>query len=172
MDGPALFDASVPVLLRYLASLSRVVSAAEESSRSSHRAMLVARLAPDMLPFHSQVETAAQFAFRTAFPLAGRPVPPFVAAELTFEALQQKVVAARQGIDTLRVHEFSSAAGRLIREQAGSAEVVLPAQQFLGEFALPNFFFHLSMAYAIARANGAALGKGAYDGFHTYASGA
>lgn len=168
MDGPSLFNACVPVLLRYLASLARVVAAADAASTTPERTLLFARLAPDMLPFHAQVETAARFAYRTAYPLAGRPMPPFVASAVTFEALQENVEAARNGIESLRMQEFSAIGGRLVRERAGNTEVVLPAGQFLCEFALPNFLFHLSMAYAIARAHGAALGKGAYDGFHVY----
>lgn len=37
---------------------------------------------------------------------------------------------------------------------------------FLAEFALPNFFFHLSMAYALARMLGCSVGKAGYDGLH------
>jgi hypothetical protein len=172
MDESPLFTASVPVLLRYLESLRRIVGAVEALPNELARGVLLARLAPDMLSFHAQAETAVQFARRTAFPLAGKQVPPFVPAENTFEALYQKIKQVSTELRAFAPSEFKEANARVIAERAGNTELRLPAEQFLHEYALPNFFFHLNMAYAIARANGAALGKGTYDGFHVYASGA
>jgi hypothetical protein len=71
-------------------------------------------------------------------------------------------------LQALTPDEFVNAQARKIPEKAGAALVKLPAARFLHEFALPNFFFHLNMAYAIARMQGCALGKADYDGFHVY----
>ncbi len=44
----------------------------------------------------------------------------------------------------------------------------MPAPDFLFQYALPNFFFHLATAYAILRGHGVPLGKADYDGLHKY----
>ncbi len=172
MDISPLFTASVPVFLQYLASLRRIVGAVEALPLEQSRLVLRARLAPDMHPFYSQAEMAIQFARRAAFPLAGRHVPVSVHDETSFETLYLKIEQVSGELRSLQPSEFAGAQARLIAEQAGQAEVRLPAEQFLHNYALPNFFFHLNMAYAIARANGAALGKATYDGIHIYPSGA
>lgn len=168
MNTPWLYAASVPVLLRYLDSLDRILDAVEALPPAQAAQVLQAALAPGMLPFARQVETAAYFALRTAFPLAGRALPPFVAAGPTLAGLRGRVAATRQLLDSLAADEFVAAEARMLRERAGEAALELPAARFLTEYALPNFFFHLGMAYAIARQHGAALGKAAYDGFHAY----
>lgn len=165
---PPLHAACVPVLLRYLSGLDRIVAAVGRLGPARAPQVLDARLAPDMLPFAQQVETTAHFASRTAFPLAGRPVPPFAPCEASVTALQQRIADTGTALQQLPVEAFSEAESRLVAEQAGRAAVVLPAARFLHEFALPNFLFHLNMAYAIARLHGCRLGKADYDGFHDY----
>lgn len=165
---PWLFASSVPVLLRYLDGLDRILVAVDALAPAAAAQALEARLAPDMLPFARQVETAAYFALRTAFPLAGRAVPPFVASEPTVAGLRARVEATRSQLTALDADDFSDAESRTISERAGQAVLELPAARFLAEYALPNFFFHLGMAYAIARQHGAALGKASFDGFHHY----
>ena len=172
LAAPSLYAACVPVLLRYLASLRRIVAAVEAMPDGAAARVFAARLAPDMLAFHAQVETAAQFARRTAFPLAGLPVPRFASVAQDFGALYHKIDQVSDELSALPPVAFAGAGARQIGEQAGQAELLLPAGRFLHEYAIPNFFFHLNMAYAIARANGAPLGKGMYDGFHVYAGAA
>lgn len=170
MNPPSLFDTCVPVLLRYLDSLDRILVAVDALTPGQAAQVLEARLAPDMLPFARQVETAAHFALRTAYPLAGRAVPPFVASDSTVEGLRVRVRANRALLGALAAQDFLGTESRTIAEQAGEARVELPATRFLSEYALPNFFFHLGMAFAIARMQGCTLGKAQYDGFHVYSS--
>jgi uncharacterized protein len=172
MNQPALFVACVPVLVRYLGSLDRILAAVQALGPEDAQRVLGSRLAPDMLPFSQQIETAAYFALRTTYPLAGRPVPAFLVSEPTASGLRDTIAATLAQVQSLRPEEFMGAEARVVHEVAGAAPVTLAAATFVHEFALPNFFFHLNMAYAIARAQGCALGKPAYDGFHVYESGA
>ncbi|MGR6777365.1 DUF1993 family protein [Sphaerotilus sulfidivorans] len=162
------FDACVPVLLRYLESLERIVAAVEALPPARHVPALLTRLAPDMLSMHGQVQTAAYFALRTAYPLAGLAVPPYMPVEPDTTALRENIRHTRRLVEALSPAQFQHAQARHIREKAGDTTLELPAQTFLSEFALPNFFFHLSMAYAIARSVGCAIGKADYDGLHVY----
>lgn len=58
-----------------------------------------------------------------------------------------------------------------VSEKAGFSEIALTQPIFIHQYILPNFYFHISMVYAIARANGVMLSKGDYDGIHSYPSG-
>ncbi len=168
MNHPPLFDACVPVLLRYLASLDRIVRAVEALPQEQHASVLQAQLAPDMLPLYRQLETATYFALRTAYPLAGLAVPRYVAVQPSTAALRENITNTIRLMAAMSASQFENAHSRSICEKAGNTAIELPAQEFLAEFALPNFFFHVSMAYAIARMSGCAVGKADYDGFHVY----
>ncbi len=43
-------------------------------------------------------------------------------------------------------------------------EMRFPGEQFLMMYALPNFYFHVTTAYAILRHNGVEIGKGTFFG--------
>ncbi|WP_145927231.1 DUF1993 family protein [Jeongeupia sp. USM3] len=155
----SLHQASVPVFVRYLDRLAAIVAGVDP-------ALLDARLAPDMHPFRSQVAIAANFAPRACFPLAGKPVPDLGEMPQSVEGLLARIAHAKALVESLAPDEFD--AGRVIEDGAGQATVVLPAADFLCQYALPNFFFHLTTAYAILRSRGVAVGKGDFDGFHAY----
>lgn len=166
-----LHAASVPVFLRYLERLRHLVDAAEAFATGRGDAAsewLDARLAADMLPFGQQVSIAANFALRACFPLAGLPVPPYGDFPTSFDGLRQRIARVVELLGALDPAQFEGAESRVPQSMAGRAQVALPAGQFLLQYALPNFFFHLTTAYAILRQRGVALGKEDFDGFHAY----
>lgn len=67
--------------------------------------------------------------------------------------------------------DFTGASERTVRHTAGEAELEQDAATFVTLFALPNFFFHLGMAFAILRHGGAVIGKADFDGQHVYPAG-
>ena len=166
-----LYPASVPLFLPYLERLDGLVTEAESFATASSREpqeVLQARLAADMLPFVAQVMTAAHFALRACYPLAGRAVPPFAGIPASFAALHRELGSVRERVAALQASEFAGAETRILREKAGEADLELPAWEFLMHFALPNFFFHFTSAYAILRSLGAKIGKADFDGLHSY----
>jgi uncharacterized protein len=166
-----LVAASVPVCLRYLSRLDALLAAAQAHAKAhgaDELTLLQARLASDMLPFSAQVETASYFALRICFPLAGLAVPAFGQFPDGFAGLRQRIAHSAESLRQLHAQAFAGDTSRHIHSQAGKAELVLPAEEFLMQYALPNFFFHLSMAYAILRAQGVALSKEDFDGYHAY----
>jgi uncharacterized protein len=163
----ALHDDTVPPLLQALTALHRVLDAVARLPAAQAQAVLQARLADDMLDFSRQVETACFMTLRAAFPLTGRPVPPFGDEPRTAPGLRARVQRAEALLRALRPSDFA-APPEQVHERAGQAAVVLPPAAFLRRFALPNVLFHVSMAYALARSHGAVLGKGDFDGLHVY----
>ncbi len=168
---PPLFIASVPVFTRYLDQLQGLLTKAAAhcaQQGTPEAALLQARLTPDMLPLGVQVEIAVNFVFRACAPLAGQPVPPFGEHHESLARLQARVEAAQAFLHTLQPEDFAAAAERTIRDPAGQSTVDLDGSTFLQQYALPNFFFHLSMVYALLRQKGLPLSKGDFDGWHVY----
>jgi hypothetical protein len=166
-----LYEASVPVYLRYLGRLRGLVDIAELHShtyRLDASELLNARLAPDMLPFEKQVVIAANFALRACFPLVGLPIPASGEFAAGFEGLRSRIDRVTQWVNALEVWQFEGAESRVLESQAGDALVSLRAPEFLFQYALPNFFFHLTAAYTILRSRGVGIGKQQFDGFHAY----
>ena len=164
-----LHRASVPVFTHYLDRLAALVDVARRHAGGAGD-LLDARLAPDMLPFAAQVAVAANFAPRCCCPLAGHAAPALGPWPTSFDGLLDRIAAARAAIDALPAADFARGPERPIRDRAGHAEVTLPAPEFLLHYALPNFLFHVTTAYAILRAQGVPVGKGDFDGFHSYPS--
>lgn len=165
------YDASVTVFQRYLSRLLRLVDLAETHVRSHARtetSILNARLASDMLPFESQVKITTNFSLRASFPLAGLPIPDYGEFPVSFDGLRACLKHALSLLETLKPEQFETSASRKIESQAGKAHIALPAPDFLFQYTLPNFFFHLSTSYAILRSQGVPLGKADYDGLHRY----
>ena len=163
---PPLFDASVPVFRRYLVQLQGLLARAAQHDQSAE--LLQARLAPDMLPLAVQVEVAVNFVFRACAPLAGQAVPAFGEHRASFATLQARVDQGLAFLAALQPTQFAEATQRQISDPAGETTVTLDGKTFLHQYALPNFFFHLSMVYAILRQQGLPLSKGDFDGWHVY----
>lgn len=161
-----LFYTSVPVFRRYLHNLRAMLALA--ASHPQADAILLGRLAPDMDPLVSQAEMAANFAVRCCAPLTGRPERSSGEFAPSYAGLRERIDAVLTFLDQLSERDFEGAARRVVVDRAGQADVELPGARFVSEYALPNFFFHLSMAYAILRQAGVPIGKSDFDGFHVY----
>ncbi|HSI56016.1 MAG TPA: DUF1993 domain-containing protein [Ideonella sp.] len=171
MSGLTMYAASVPVFDRYLARLSALLGLAEQHAAAqglAAEALLQARLSPSMFPLAVQVEIAANFSLRACAPLAGLAVPDTTRPPASFEGLQQHIAMARALLAGLTPAQMAGSDTRECSSRAGNGLVRLPGCEFLLQYALPNFFFHLGMAYAILRQSGVAIGKSDFDGFHDY----
>lgn len=158
-----MYAVSVPVFQRYLGQLAKMVDAG-----AAHGCHLQARLVPDMLPLGLQIDIATQFALRACAPLAGLEAPPFGQGSASFADLRSRIRRAQAFLANLTPEQMVGAAQRPCTDQAGKATVALSGAEFLSQFALPNFFFHLTSAYALLRQQGVPLGKADFDGWHAY----
>ncbi len=168
-----MYESTVPVLARYLAQVSRMLQLAQAYAHDRQldpAHLLQARLAPDMLPLAVQVTVATHFVFRICAPLCGQNTPPHAQAGSSFADLQARLAATQAYLASLTPQQMQGSALRMCTSQAGQALVSLPAPAFVSQYALPNFFFHTSMVYAILRHAGVPLGKADFDGWHAYAN--
>ena len=158
-----MYAASVPVFQRYLGQLAKMVDAG-----AAHGCDLQARLVPDMLPLGLQIDIATQFALRACAPLAGLEVPPLGQSSASFAELEAHIRQAQASLADLTPKQMAGAAQRPCTDHAGTATVALSGAEFLSQYALPNFFFHFTSAYALLRQQGVPLGKADFDGWHVY----
>ena len=170
-----LTDMLVPTYVQMLGALSAWLGKAEEQMPpGAAEALLLARLAPDMFPLSTQVRFACVQAQEGMARLRGEALPPSITALLD----EGRNAAERPGsladarariAETLAIVE-AAAAGMPEVDPATPIAHALPqgmvfdltAEQYVRDWTLPQFYFHVMAAYAILRAQGVALGKADY----------
>ena len=154
----SIHEASAPVFIRALTSLSNMMDKAIAGG-GDESALLAARLAPDMHPFPRQIQMASDSAKGAIARLAGVDVPSMPDTETTFAELKGRIEKTIAFIKSVEASKFEGSEDREVVLTFPGNSLTFTGAQFLTGFALPNFFFHVSMAYALLRANGVALGK-------------
>jgi len=157
------------IFIHYLNQLEKMLIKIEASDAGQD--ILTARLSSDMLPFISQVRTTINFALRAICPLVDMELVNFTQEQENYAGLKIQLKSTVEFLAAITDEQFANAKVACINETAGFNQLSLPKDEFLNLYALPNFFFHLSMAYAIARQCGVPLSKGDYDGYHQYPAG-
>ena len=157
-----MYRASIPVFIRAFGNLSAILKKGEAHAGSA--AFVEARLAPDMLTLAGQVQRASDTAKATAARLAGIQSPSFPDTEKTFAELQARIKKTVDFLQSVKAAEIDGGEQRTIELKAGGRELKFTGVDYLFGFALPNFFFHVTTAYAILRHKGVPLGKMDYLG--------
>ncbi len=158
---------SIPPLAKGLTALAGVLRKAEAHA-SAHKidpeALLKARLYPDMFHMTRQVQIACDMAKGGACRLAGRDVPSHPDTEASFSELQDRIKKVLELLDSIRPDEIDGQEGRTITLKVGPRELSFVGRDYPTAWVFPNFYFHLTAAYAILRHNGVPIGKGDYLG--------
>ncbi len=157
-----MFQASVPVFQKMLTNLSGILvkAAAYADDRKIDPSVLLAtRIFPDMLPLVRQIQIAADFAKGTGARLAGCDVPSFPDTETTFSALQDRLEKTQSFLASLKPEQIDGSEERAITIKGHGMEFNFKGLDYLTNFALPNFYFHMTTAYAILRMSGLDIGK-------------
>ena len=148
----SMYQASVPPFLQMLGSLTAILDKAEAfaaARKIEPSVLLNTRLTPDMFPLVRQVQLAADFAKGGAGRIAGVELPKFPDTETSFAELKARIDGSE---------------GREITIPIGGQPHKFTGQNYLVGFALPNFYFHHTTAYAILRQCGVEIGKRDYLG--------
>ena len=163
----SFYDISVPVFLRGLGQLSHLLDkglAHAQAEGIDPTVLVNARLAPDMFTLAGQVQSASDASKLGTARIAGITAPSFSDTETTYAELQARVgktVDFLQGVDRALIDGFEE---RPVTMKVRGNELKFTAQRYLLQFALPNFFFHLTTAYDLLRHSGVPLGKMDYLG--------
>ena len=122
------------------------------------------RLRPDMLPFAAQVMIFCDNAKNIPSRLAGVKAPVFEDNETTLDQLKARIRKTLDYIATLDVAAIETGADREIVFPLGPNKMKMQGADYLLHFALPNYYFHLTTAYAILRYAGVDIGKRDFHG--------
>ncbi len=163
----SLYDLSVPVFSHKLNNLRQILkkALAQAEARKIDPAVLVqARLAPDMFPLVRQVQIATDQAKGCAARLAGGEPPRYEDKETTFAEIDERIGRTVAFLGTLKKQDFEGAEDRRIHLPVRDHTAELVGLPYLLHFAYPNFYFHLTTAYAILRHHGIEIGKGDFLG--------
>jgi hypothetical protein len=158
----SLYDVSIPVFTLSLNNLSAILDKAAtygEAKKVDPKVIPQARLIVDMLPLSAQIQIACDTAKGAAARLAGVEVPKHEDTEATLAELKARVSKTLDFIKTIKSEQFKGAETREIVLQFPQTTLKFSGINYLTNFVLPNFFFHVTMAYALLRKNGVELGK-------------
>jgi hypothetical protein len=158
----SMYQAAVPAFLQVLNSLSAILDKADAyaAERKIDEAVLLGyRLAPDMFPLIRQVQIATDHAKGCCARLAGVDVPKYADDEKTFADLKARIARTVEFVRGFRAEQIDGSEDRDIAITAGPRQLQFKGQQYLLHFAMPNFYFHTTAAYAILRHCGVQIGK-------------
>jgi hypothetical protein len=125
--------------------------------------LATARLAPDQYALVRQVQSSCDVAKFAAARLAGVQPPSHPDTEQTVEELRQRVRSTLAFLETVTPEQFAGAAEREVALPFMPGKAIKGAH-YIVDFALPNFYFHVTTTYAILRHNGVDVGKYDYIG--------
>ena len=159
----SLTNATLPIFTMTLANLAYCLDKAEANATQrgfGPDAFLPLRLAPDMLPFASQIRIACDAAKNAVARVGGLEAPKFADDETTFAQLQDRIGKTAVWLDTVPADAFDGREAQAITFPVGKDRTqTMRGEAYLKHFALPNFFFHVVTAYGLLRHAGVDLGK-------------
>jgi len=158
----SLYDVSVPVFIQSLTNLATILDKAAshgESKKLDAKVLPATRLIADMLPLTSQIQIACDTAKGAAARLAGVEPPKYPDNEATLDELKARVAKTLDFIRTVKREQFEAAESRQIVLEFPQSTLKFTGINYLTNFVLPNFFFHVTTAYALLRKNGVDIGK-------------
>jgi uncharacterized protein len=156
-----LYDLTVPQLIKMLNNVDRWIGAAiahAEKRRYDVNNLLKFRLAPDQFALDRQLQTVCDNAKFVAGRLAGKDWPSHPDTETTFDQLRARIASVIGYLETFKPEDFAGAEDRKISLPWMEGKW-MRGDEYVSQFALANFYFHVVTAYAMLRNNGIELGK-------------
>ena len=158
-----LYDLSIVPMLRSLRNLDAIVAIAEAHVEADDNigpaTMIQARLHPNMRPFVFQIRTATDTAKGVVARLTGGEVPSWADDEETFTEVRERLGKAIDYLASLAPDDFDGAEDKSIEMNVGPEKIHFTGASYLSNFAMPNFFFHVTTACNILRHTGVTIGK-------------
>ena len=162
-----MHSASVPIFVRMLSNVNVWLDKAEthaSAKKFDSSVYLSARLAPDMLTFTKQIQIACDTVKFCVARLAGVESPKFEDTETTIAELRARIDATIGYAKSVSAAQIDGSEEKDITIPRRDGSTIMKGEAYLKHFALPNFFFHVTTAYALLRHNGVEIGKMDYLG--------
>jgi hypothetical protein len=163
----SMYQVAVPTFIRMLSNLEAILDKAAshaQAKKIDESVLASARLYPDMLPLSKQVQIASDFARGTCARLAGSEPPSFEDNETTLAALKTRTSRTLEYVRTFKPEQIDGSETREVVRPIRGEPKKFTGQNYLIQYALPNFYFHVTTAYNILRHNGIEIGKADFIG--------
>lgn len=161
-----LYSMTVPQFVRTLTNLEKFLdkgAAYADSKKFEMSILLNSRLAPDQFPLLKQVQIVTDTAKLCCARLTGKEAPTHDDKETTLPELKKRIQETIKYIKSLNESDFKGTESKKITTPRWENKW-LTGTDYVHEHALPNFYFHTTLAYSILRHNGVDLGKKDYLG--------
>ncbi len=162
-----MYQASVPVFVRMLNTLSKLLDKAQahaEGKKFDSSVYLGLRLFPDMLPFTKQVQIACDAAKLCCARITGIEAPKFEDNEASIAELKERIAKTVAFLNSVPRDALDGTEEKQVTIKVGGNDVTFTAQDYLLNFATPNLYFHITTTYDLLRHNGVEVGKRDYLG--------
>lgn len=157
-----LYEITIPVFIRSFGSLRAILEkgrAFADEKGISHDELTAARLFPDMLPLTGQIQRASDTAKFVPVRVGGVGNLPMPDTEVTFADMQARIAATVAFLEGAPAAAIDAGEDRQVVVKTRSNELHFRGADYVLQFALPNFFFHVATAYGILRNKGVPVGK-------------
>jgi hypothetical protein len=158
----SLYEASVPVFVRALHNLSAILEKARtfaDEKGIPHGELIGARLIEDMDPLPAQIQRASDAAKLAVIRLADLAPVPMEDKEQSFDELQARIAATIAVLTRVAADAMDGREDAQVELKMPKGTLHFTARDYLLGFAIPNFFFHVTAAYALLRMKGVPVGK-------------
>lgn len=163
----SMYEAVIPVAIRALRNLTQILEKTADHAQTrsiAPEAFIDDRLFPDMFPLSRQVQIATDVAKGAAARLAGQEPPSYEDNETTFIALLERVAKTIRYLESFTPEQIDGSEDHTITVRTRHSVLTFQGKDYLFRYVLPNLYFHITTAYAIARHGGVELGKADYLG--------
>jgi hypothetical protein len=160
------YETSVLQFSKMLRNMNNIIDKATAHAAAKKfdmEVLLNSRLAPDQFNFIRQVQILCDTAKRGAAQLTAKEAPVHEDKEETLDEVKARIQSVINYLETFKESDFDKAATVKISQSRWEGQH-LNGKEFLIEYMIPNFYFHLTTAYAILRHNGVDVGKKDYLG--------
>ncbi|KYG70609.1 DUF1993 family protein [Bdellovibrio bacteriovorus] len=161
-----IFDLTVPQFIKMLRNLDGLLDKAAQhadAKKFSTDVLVQSRLAPDQFPLARQIQIACDTAKLCGFRLTGKTAPSNEDTEKTFPELKARIAGTIGYLEGLTSKDYSEASAKQVTQPRWEGKW-MKGDDYVVNHAIPNFYFHVTTAYAILRHNGVDVGKNDYLG--------
>jgi hypothetical protein len=163
----SLYDISIPPLALGLNNLSAILDKAAayaEARKVDPKVLADSRLIADMFPLKRQVQIVCDTAKGAAARLGGVEIPKHDDTESNFVELKERIAKTLAFVGSVKADAINHAEASEVVLKFPSATLTFNGRDYVTKFVLPNFYFHITAAYAILRSNGVEVGKNDFLG--------
>ena len=163
----SLYDVSVPVFIRALENLDKILDKGAAYFAEKGRAegeLSESRLIEDMHPLTAQIQRASDTAKGVVTRIGGADNVPMADEEKTIDDLKARIAKTIAVLKSADRAAFDDKEDATVEIVTPSRTLVFTGKSYILEFCIPNFFFHVTTAYALLRKEGVPIGKMDYLG--------